>query len=131
MPRALDEDLRLRVVAYQQKHGSSRTELAEIFGIGEATAYRWVARFKQLGSVARFSSHVNRPPPLILDEQLEDLKVIVEEKRDRTLEELCQVWLKKGNGKVSLSTMHRAVLRAGFSIKKNRREHHSEKGMTS
>ena len=51
MPAALSPDLRKRVIGAVEA-GSSCRQAAERFGVGEATAIRWYARFRQQGDVA-------------------------------------------------------------------------------
>ena len=48
MPAALSPDLRKRVIGAVEA-GSSCRQAAERFGVGEATAIRWYARFRQQG----------------------------------------------------------------------------------
>ena len=50
MPAALSPDLRKRVIA-AIKAGSSCRQAAERFGVGDATAIRWYARFRHEGEV--------------------------------------------------------------------------------
>jgi transposase len=114
MPAPLSKDLRERVVAYQKETGVGRIILAAIFRIGSATAYRWV---KEAGLEPK--PHKKRgPAPLIPDDKLEDLRVLVAEKSDRTLNELCAQWKERHSVLVDDVTMHRALARAGLSLKK-------------
>ena len=49
---ALSEDLRERVVSAVIDKGMSRNAVAKRFGVGIASAVRWVARFKAKGDVS-------------------------------------------------------------------------------
>ena len=53
MAKTLSEDLRGRVVAAVEA-GASRRAAAERFGIGVATAIRWVRMFRATGTVSAF-----------------------------------------------------------------------------
>jgi len=119
MPAPLSNDLRLRVITYHQKHGSNRKELAEIFNIGEATVYRWIKKFRETGAVDALPMGVGGFP-LITDDKLDCLKALVKKKPDRTLTELCKAWREKHDVELSLSSMARALSRAGLTLKKNR-----------
>ena len=52
MAKPLSKDLRERVVAAVEVEGLSRHQAARRFGVGVATAVRWVRRWRQTGSVA-------------------------------------------------------------------------------
>ncbi len=52
MARTLSDDLRSRVIAAVEA-GLSRRAAAERFGIGVATAIRWVRAFRASGSIQR------------------------------------------------------------------------------
>ena len=52
MAKPYSMDLRERVVAAVEEGGLSRREAAARFGVGESSAIRWVARFRETGSVA-------------------------------------------------------------------------------
>jgi transposase len=119
MPAPLSVDLRHRLVAYAKKHDASREELAEIFGVGPATAYRWVVEAKE------GKTEPGKAPgaePLISEEQLHELKALVAEKPDATLQELCDAWERKTRVHVSVTTMHRTLdEKLNLTRKKRRR----------
>ena len=106
MPAPLSVDLRLRLVAYAKKHDASREELAEIFGVGPATAYRWVVEANE-GKTE--PAKAPGAEPLISDEQLPELRALVAEKPDATLQDLCDAWERKTGVHVSVTTMHRTL----------------------
>lgn len=119
MPRALSTDLRSRIVAYQERTGAGRTELARVFSIGPATAYRLVMRMRTTNSVEP-TQQVHESTHLIADDKLEALRTLVDEKSDRTLAELVEAWKVAHKVAVSAATLHRALVRAGISRKKSR-----------
>jgi putative transposase len=51
MARAYSNDLRKRVVAAVERDGMSCREAAAQFSVGVSTAIRWLARYRQTGSV--------------------------------------------------------------------------------
>ena len=61
MPAALSPVLRKRVIA-AIKAGSSCWQAAERFGVGEATAIRWYARFRHEGDVTARPMGGDRKP---------------------------------------------------------------------
>lgn len=130
MPASLSVDLRERVVAYAEKHGVGRIVLSRIFGVGSATAYRWVAQGKATGSVAP-KVPVNKRMPRIPDEMLDDLRATIAEKPDRTLREISERWMEKTSVFVPVSTMHRTLVRAGISLKKRPSGSSTERVLTS
>jgi len=118
MPAPLPVELRKRVVAYAEATGLGRILLGQIFGLGPATAYRWVDQFKRTGSLEPKTVSRRGPAPKIADSHLEELRTLVAEKPDRTLQELCACWLQKTGVDVDETTMHRALVRASISLKK-------------
>ena len=69
--------------------------------------------------------------PKIKDEQLGELRVVVAEKNDRTLQQLCDLWDERKHVLVDDATMYRALKRAGLSLKKKAARRASAKGPTS
>ena len=119
MPAPFSNDLRLRVIAYHQKNGSNRKELGEVFNVGEATAYRWIKKFRETGAVDALPMGVGGTP-LLTDDKFDELRALVKKKPDRTLAELCKAWSEEHGVKLSMSTMGRTLSRAGLTLKKNR-----------
>ena len=119
MPPPLPPELRERVVARHKATGEGRVLLGRLFIIGSATAYRWIALKEATGSLLPKTGARRGPQPKIPDARLEDLRELVAEKTDRTLNELCAQWEAKSGVIVDDATMHRALVRAGISLKKN------------
>lgn len=120
MSNAFSKDLRIRVIAHHKKTGHGRIRLARLFDIGSATAYRWVKEAATLGKVEAKTPIHSGSLPKIRDEDFDLLKQVVAEKPDRTLKELCAIWLERTNVLVRKSTMQTSLLRAGISLKKRR-----------
>jgi transposase len=100
--------------------GASRFELARIFSVGPATAYRLVTRARETNSVEP-TMQARPSTRLISDDALDAVRALVAEKSDRTLPQLVETWAAKRIGVVvRTSTMHRAIVRAGLSRKKSR-----------
>ena len=118
MPAPLSLDLRNRVLAHAEASGHGRVVLGRVFGIGSATAYRWL-RVERADLFEPPTPMPHGPAPKIPDARLGDLKAVVAEKPDRTLAELCTCWAAKTGVVVKVSTMHRALERAAITLKKN------------
>jgi transposase len=131
MPSALSTDLRSRVVQYSKDTGVGRILLSRIFGIGSATAYRWVKQEEATGSVEpKVPARLGREPK-IKDDELDELRAIVAEKNDRTLQQLCDLWDERKHVKVDDATMCRALKRARLPLKKKPASRRNASGPTS
>jgi len=118
MPRALPVELRNRVVkAWEEGEGSFR-ELAERFGVGEASVNRWVALQRNTGSVAPRKAGGARRPRLIDKDGEAFLAKRLREMPDLTLGELAVAYERFCGVKVSTQRMSEAVRRIGFTRKK-------------
>jgi len=114
---ALSLDLRKRIVTRYERGGITYAELAETFGVGEATVSRLLRRRRERGALER-DAPGGGYPPRIAPEQFSQLLKLVAEKPDRTVAELCEDWLARYGGSLSLSSMTRALARAGVTRKK-------------
>ena len=131
MARPLSTDLRSRVIAHHKATGDGRILLSRLFSIGSATAYRWVTENAATGSVGPKVAARKGPLPKIGDDDLERLRLLVAAKRDRTLQQLCDAWREQADVLVDDATMHRALVRAGLSLKKRRFARTNASGQTS
>ena len=86
MSRAYSEDLRERVLNAVAA-GSSARGAAARFGIGVATAVRWVQRWRETGE--RHAHRQGYPKRSILDPHETFLFGLVDEQSDITLDEMC------------------------------------------
>ena len=84
MPRPYSQDLRERVVGTVEA-GASCHEAAATFEVGVSSAIRWVARFRQTGSVQAKPMGGSRSP---LDAHKDRLLALIAAEPDLTLQEI-------------------------------------------
>ena len=94
-------DLRERVV--DTAATSSRRRSAARFGVGAATATRWMAALSETGTVA--ARPQGRPRRSKLDPHEGFLRGLIDEKDDITLEEMCARLLAEHDLRVGLGTL--------------------------
>ncbi len=118
MARTLSEDLRLRVIAAVES-GLSRRAAAERFGVGVATAIRWIRAFKATGTTRAQpkggdlrSGRIEAYRDVILG--------AVTAQVDITLVELVDLLRQQHGLHVAPSTVWRFLDRHGMTTKKNR-----------
>ncbi len=110
-------DLRERIVGYVDEGHSARAA-ARVFGVSPSTAVRLAAAHRRHGSVApkpqgrtagsvgKLAAHIG----LLLER--------VKSEPDTTLQELADALRQARGVEVHLSSIHRALIRAGYSYKK-------------
>jgi transposase len=109
---SLPMELRRRIVeAYERKEGTY-FELAQRFGVGEATVYRLLKLKRERGNVSPGA------PSGITAEELPDFVRLVAEFPNATLEQLKQAWVSRTQRELSRSSIVRALRRAGITRKK-------------
>ena len=119
MARAYSLDLRERAVAAAREEDLTRAEVAQRFGIGEATLYNWLRRWQAEGSLVPRRHGGGRRPSL--DEVgKRQLKILVEEQNDRTLEEYRALLAEKTGVEMSTSALDRALKKLTLPRKKRR-----------
>jgi transposase len=112
-------DLRQRIVdAHRNGEGSVR-ELARRFVVTPKTVQNYLNLERTTGSVAP-RPHGGGPAPRLDDEGVQQVRTLLEEKNDPTLDELIQQLASRRQVQVSRTTMWRAVARAGMTRKKRR-----------
>ena len=110
-------DLRQRIVdAYENGEGSVR-DLAKRFAVAPNTVYEYVTRKRATGSVAP-SPHGGGVSRKIDQVGLQHVRALLEEKNDRTLDELGNELAERYSLTVSRSTLARAVKELGLTRKK-------------
>lgn len=129
MPAPYSMDLRRRVVASYQA-GGTVDGVAEQFGIGRSSVSRLLWRQRERGSLEPDPMGGSRGS-LIGDKQMEQLGSLVEERADRTREEFVDAYEELTGIRVSVSTMGRALKRAGISRKKRPSAQRSGTAQTS
>jgi len=110
-------DLRKRICAYVARGHSARAA-GRVFGVSAATAVRFAAEHRAQGTVV--AKRQGRPPGRFgkLAPHLGFLLDIVRAEPDITLKELAAALSQTEGLRVQLSSLHRALDRAGFSYKK-------------
>jgi len=118
MARAYSEDLRIRIVnAYEQGLGSV-IEIANQFQVGKTFVHDLIKRWHITGSVTPLPRRGGARPKLN-QARLQKLEAMVQEKNDATLEELSERLEQETGVKVSVPTVHRALLKLDLTRKKN------------
>lgn len=110
-------DLRERICVYVARGHSARAA-GRVFGVSAATAVRFASEHRTRGTVA--AKPQGRPPGQFgkLAPHLDFLLDIVRAEPDITLKELAAALSETEGVQVQLSSLHRALERAGFSYKK-------------
>lgn len=112
-------DLRERIVkAYANGEGSVR-DLAERFTVAPKTVQSYLTLFRETGSVAP-RPRTNGPRPMVHGKTLDDLRSLVEQTSDATLDELADQLASGDHVVVSRFTVSRALRRLGITRKKKR-----------
>lgn len=117
MGKAYSEDLRRRVSDYVLA-GHSRRAAGRLFGVSASTAIRLAAAVRQTGSLA--PKRQGRAPGTAgkLAPHRAFLLEVVAAEPDITLAELARALADTHGVTVDLSSIHRALVRAGLSYKK-------------
>ena len=118
MAKILSEDLRVRVIAAVEG-GLSRHAAAQRFGIGVATAVRWLRAWREAGATAakprggdRHSARIEACGAVIL--------AAVDRQVDITLVELAELLEREHGERFAPSTIWRFLDRRDLTFKKNR-----------
>lgn len=118
MAKTLSEDLRGRVVAAVEA-GASRRAAAERFGVGVATAIRWVRVFRAVGTISALPKGGD-----LRSQRIEALRDVilgaVEAQKDITLSELADLVAREHGASFAPSTVHRFLARHRITLKKSR-----------
>jgi transposase len=110
-------DLRVRVIQVVEGGAAARAA-ARQFVIGNATAIRWVKRWKETGSFEAKSTRGQSRSPLKKHEEW--LLELVRQEPDLTLEEIQHRLLEQQQQKAGLGSVWRFFDRHGVSFKKKR-----------
>lgn len=117
MGKPYSSDLRERICAYVAKGNSARSA-GRLFGVSAATAVRFAAGHRDHGAVV--AKPQGRPAGQFgkLAPHRDFLLEIVQAEPDITLKELAAALSETFGVDVQLSSLHRALRRAGLSYKK-------------
>src|SRR5690349_14323602 len=117
--KAYSTDLRQRIVdAYKNGEGSVR-ELAGRFMVAYKTVQNYLNLVRETGSVTPLP-HGGGPTPKLDEAGVQQVRTIVEEKNDRTLDEIAEELAVRKTAHVGRTTVWRALDRLGLTRKKNR-----------
>ena len=118
MAKTLSEDLRCRVIAAVEA-GATRRATAERFGIGVATAIRWVRVFRTSGT-----SCAQPKGGDLRSHRIEAFRGVVvraiEAQKDTTLAELAALLHRDHGASFAISSVHRLLVRHHITLKKSR-----------
>ncbi|MBG6163771.1 transposase [Labrenzia sp. EL_195] len=119
MTRPLSTDLRERLISAVDG-GMSRRAAAERFGVGEATAIRWVERYRRTGRIEP-EKMGPRSPRSPLEAYREEILSLVESRPDITLAEIVAHLGDAVGLKTSTSSVDRFLARNAITFKKRQR----------
>ncbi len=119
MSRALSNDLRKRVIEAVDG-GMSRRAAAERYEIGEATAIRWVRRWRETGSWApdKMGPKTPRSP---LTPCKDELIALIDKRSEMTLKQIVEYLAGELGVKTSESAVDRFFAKHGITYKKRQR----------
>jgi transposase len=120
--RPYSTDLRKRIVDAYHKGEGSLQDLATRFKVAPKTVQNYLKRKRETGSVEP-RPHGGGPAPKLDDAGVRELRTVVEEKNDRTLDEIAKELDRRCKVRVGRSTVWRIVERLGITRKKNATRH--------
>lgn len=130
MAAALSEDLRWRIIETWQKRKLTAVELAERFGVGEATVKRLKQTYRKTKAV-KPKAHGGGMPRKISKDQEPLVEVLVQQHPDWS-EDMYADYLAEHHGiQASPVTVGRAIRRLGYTVKKSPSSRRSATGPTS
>lgn len=127
MGRALSQDLRIRVLKASSE-GLSAHKAAARFGVGIATAVRWIARAK-IGELE--ARPTGRRRGSRLDAHGAFIFGLIEEQKDITLDEMVVRLANERNVRIGRSGLNKWLRGRGFTYKKRPHMHWSRSGPMS
>ena len=116
--RAKSLDLRERIVAAYQTGQYTYSEVAELFGVSDASVNRYLRRHRETGGVTR-RAHGGGRKPVLTAADIRRLQKAVKAHPDWTTFEFLDVVNAKRAKPVSRSTIVRALAALGFTRKKS------------
>ncbi|GFE77949.1 hypothetical protein NTCA1_55980 [Novosphingobium sp. TCA1] len=117
MTKSISEDLRSRVIAAVD-NGLSRRAAAERFGVGTASAIRWVREWREIGST-RAKRQGGDMRSRRIEAHREVILGAIAEQADITLIELAEMLRSEHGAAFAPSTIWRFLDRHSMTIKKN------------
>jgi|ERR1043166_1418659 transposase len=119
MPRPLSIDLRQRIIRAWQRKKLTIVELAERFGVGEATVKRLKRTFRETGGIAA-RPHAGGCTPIIGPDEERLVEGLVQRHPDWSEDQYAKALAEDHGVVASAVTVGRAVRRLGYSVKKRR-----------
>lgn len=113
--RAYSRDLRQRVLNACLEGRYSQREIARRFDVSRGFVSRVLQRYRETGEVGAKGRNGGRRRKIGRKER-ETLRLLVAERPDATLNELCERFQKRTDIEVSIATMHRAVKALGEPV---------------
>lgn len=111
-------DLRKRIVAAVKHEQNTPEQAATRYNVSRATVHRYLQLDRDLHNLQPATS--TGRPRLIPPEGEHALRTQVEAKPDATLDEHRQTWFETSGVMLSVTAMHEAIKRLGFTHKKRR-----------
>lgn len=129
MPNPYDVALRKRAVLAYERGEGSYAQLAALFDLNHRTLERWVARWRIAESLEPRPRGGGWRSPI----DLAVLRVLVREVPDATLAEMCAEYNRRvpRRQRTTRASVHRALVREGFVVKKNAHARQRSIGPTS
>ena len=115
--RPYGNELRTRIVEAHRRGEGSVRDLAERFAVAPNTVQNYLNLYRATGSVGP-RQHSGEVPPKIDDQSLEQVRVLLEETPDATVDELADDFSRRHHIAVGRSTMDRALHRLNMTRKK-------------
>lgn len=119
MGAPVSDELRERVVTVWQKKGLTGLELADLFGIGEATVKRIKRRFLDTGSV-KAKPHGGGARLIIGKDEEPVVEALVQTHPDWSEDQFAKALADEHGIVASAVTVGRAIRKLGYSVKKRR-----------
>jgi transposase len=114
---AYSVDLRQKMIDLYYEGGTSQRELARIFNVSKSFVQKLLKQYRETGLVGA-KERTEQTPRKLAEEELEILTEIVEEKNDRTLQEIGDELKRRISKSVSISTIYRMLKSLGITRKK-------------
>jgi len=111
MPAAYPYELRIRVANAYEK-GMRVTRIKEIFDVSRNTIYKWLKIKDETGDIKAKEGYQKGHSHKV--KNMEEFKNFIESNKDKTTQELSEVW----TCKISRSTILRYINKINYSYKK-------------